>query len=201
MDHPTGLDLDRVQNVAGIIERSGRRLQRLIENYLYFAQLELIAGDHDRRAEFKTHSVSNPGGVIYEAAKERSIAHQRPNDLQLQLDNAVIAIAEDNLQKIVAELVDNAYKFSQPGTQILVETRINGDVFSVRVVDHGRGMTEEEVQSIDPFAQFQRTLFEQQGVGLGLAIVRRLTDLYGGQFSLVSNPGQGTDVMVMLPIH
>lgn len=200
MDHPTGLDMARVQNVAGIIERSGRRLQRLIENYLYFAQLELAAGDPNRRAEFLTHNLSNPGGVIYEAAKERSIAYQRPNDLNLQLDNAVVAIAEDNLQKIVTELVDNACKFSKPGTPVIVETSINGGVFGLRVVDQGRGMAEEEIQSIDPFAQFQRTLFEQQGVGLGLAIVRRLTDLYGGQFSIVSQPEKGTDVMVMLPM-
>lgn len=201
MDHSMGLEIDRVQNVARIIERSGKRLQRLIENYLYFAQLELIAGDPDRRVEFKTHMVSNPGGVIYESAKERAFAHQRQNDLQLNLENTELAIGEENLQKLVAELVDNACKFSQPGTPVMVETRINGTVFAVRVVDHGRGMKEEEVQNIDPFAQFQRTLFEQQGVGLGLAIVRRLTDLYGGQFSVVSQPNQGTDVMVMLPIH
>lgn len=200
MDHPTGLEIDRVQNVARIIERSGKRLQRLIENYLYFAQLEMIAGDTSRREEFRTHRAGNPGGVIYEASRERAVTYQRPNDLQLNLDNVGIGMAEENLQKLVSELVDNACKFSQPGTPILVETRINGDVFAIRVVDQGRGMEEQEVQNIDPFAQFQRTLFEQQGVGLGLAIVRRLTDLYGGQFSIVSQPNQGTDVMVMLPI-
>jgi len=201
LDHDTDLELDRVQNVARIIERSGKRLQRLIENYLYFAQLEMIASDYPRREGFKTHLVSNPGGVIYEASKERAQTHQRINDLQMDLQNTAIAIQDENLQKLVSELVDNACKFSQPGTPILVETRINGTVFAVRVVDQGRGMEHEEVQNIDPFAQFQRTLFEQQGVGLGLAIVRRLTDLYGGQFSVVSQPGQGTDVMVMLPIN
>jgi len=199
MDHPTGLEIERVQNVARIIERSGKRLQRLIENYLYFAQLEMVAGDPIRREEFKTHIVSNPGGVIYEAAKERTQLHQRPADLQMDLENTAIAISGDNLQKLVTELVDNACKFSPPGTPILIETRINASVFAIRVVDQGRGMEHEEVKNIDPFAQFQRTLFEQQGVGLGLAIVRRLTDLYNGQFSVVSQPTQGTDVMVMLP--
>jgi signal transduction histidine kinase len=200
MDHPTGLEMGRVQNVARIIERSGKRLQRLIENYLYFAQLELASNDAEQKAEFSNHLVTNPAGIIYTAATERAADHERAADLHLDVENAAVAVMEDNLQKIVTELIDNACKFSPAGTPIRLETRINGDVFALRVVDQGRGMQAEEILSIAPFAQFQRTLFEQQGLGLGLAIVRRLVHLYDGQFSIISQPEQGADVMVMLPV-
>lgn len=196
MDHTNTLEPDRVRNVAKIIERSGKRLHRLIENYLYYAQLELIASDPARRAEFKTHAASNAGGVIYEASKERVSLYQREADLNLTLENASVAISEENLLRLVVELVDNACKFSPPGTPIKVETRLVDGRFALHVRDHGRGMEQAEIEQIDPFAQFQRTLFEQQGVGLGFAIVRRLAELYNGTFTVHSQPEQGTEVVV-----
>ncbi|MCU0474515.1 MAG: response regulator [Anaerolineae bacterium] len=201
MDHPTGLEQNRVQNVARIIERSGRRLQRLIENYLYYTQLEIAGNDVAQRADFQQHTLTNPGAVIFEAAKERANAHSRANDLVLDLENAPVQANEENLQRLISELVDNACKFSEPSTAIRVETRLEGAVMALRISDHGRGMHPEEIMSIAPFAQFQRSLFEQQGVGLGLAIVRRLTALYDGHFAIHSAPQAGTTVSVTLPMR
>lgn len=200
MDHPTGLELERVQNVARIIERSGRRLQRLIENYLYYAQLEMTVTDAERRAELTRQGVSNPGSAIFDAARERCKAHDRDADLVHEIENARVAMSSDSLHKLTSELVDNACKFSLPGTAIEVRTFVDGDNYVLVVTDHGRGMNASEIDNIGTYNQFQRNLFEQQGVGLGLAIARRLTDLHGGRFNIRSTPESGTSVEIALPI-
>lgn len=199
MDHPTGLELERVQNVARIIERSGRRLQRLVENYLYYAQLEMTVTDAERRADLIGQGVGNPGSTVYDAARERCKVHDRDADLVHEIENAHIAMSSDSLHKLTSEIVDNACKFSLPGTPIEVRTFVDGDHFVLTVTDHGRGMDPAEIDNIGAYTQFQRNLFEQQGVGLGLAIARRLTDLHSGRFNIRSAPGHGTTVEVVLP--
>jgi signal transduction histidine kinase len=66
--------------------------------------------------------------------------------------------------------------------------------------DRGRGMEPAEIQQIGAYIQFQRTLFEQQGIGLGLAIVRRLVELNGGVMEIDTRPGEGTEIRVQLPL-
>jgi signal transduction histidine kinase len=200
MDHPSGLELERVQNVARIIERSGRRLQRLVENYLYYAQLEMSVTDTDRRFDPTQDGATDPTSVISNAARERCKAHEREGDLVEDIEPAKVAPNSESLHKLTSELVDNACKFSSVGTPIEVRASSREGQYILTVADHGRGMDSTEIDSIGAYAQFQRNLFEQQGVGLGLAIARRLTELHGGNFHLHSTPGQGTTVEVALPL-
>lgn len=200
MDHPTGLELERVQNVARIIERSGRRLQRLIENYLYYAQLEMTSTDSQRRADFVGQGVENPDVTVLDAAREQCRVHDRDGDLVHTIEKARVEMSNDGLHKLVSEVVDNACKFSLPGTAIEVRAFVRDSYYVLSITDHGRGMEASEIANIGAYAQFQRNLFEQQGVGLGLAIARRLTELHRGMFSIRSVIGQGTTVEISLPI-
>ena len=200
MDHPTGLELERVQNVARIIERSGRRLQRLVENYLYYAQLEMAFTDSDRRSDFIGEGVGNPGSAIYDASRERCKAYDRDSELVHEIENAPVGMSAESLHKLVSEIVDNACKFSLPGTPVEVRSTTRENQYVISVTDHGRGMDPSEVSSIGAYAQFQRNLFEQQGVGLGLAIARRLIELHHGTLSILSTPGKGTTVEFSLPV-
>lgn len=198
MDHPAGLEIERVQNVARIIERSGRRLQRLVENYLFYAQLEMTAADTARRDGVSQERAENPGGSIYDAAVEVCKSHDRLGDLRHEISSVPVAASSDNLYKLTSELVDNACKFSQPGTPIEVQAFVRGDLYILSVADQGRGMYAAELENIGAYTQFQRNLFEQQGVGLGLAIAHRLANLHDGTFAIHSTPDVGTTVEVGL---
>jgi two-component system sensor histidine kinase/response regulator len=66
--------------------------------------------------------------------------------------------------------------------------------------DHGVGMDQTHLKEIGAYRQFNRELQEQQGYGLGLAITRRITELYGGTFSIESEVGKGTTVTIRLPL-
>ena len=67
------------------------------------------------------------------------------------------------------------------------------------VRDQGCGLTPEQVRQVSAFRQFASDLWAQPGTGLGLALVAHLTALYGGTYTLASEPGQGTTVTVRLP--
>src|SRR5262249_41008148 len=120
----------------------------------------------------------------------------REGDLKLEVKPGELLIPAENLKKIVEELVDNAFKFSEPGKPVRVSTEMADATFHLVVQDHGRGMSAEHVAKIGPHMQFDRKTFEQQGAGLGLIIAKRLTELLGGRMTLESKPGVETTVRV-----
>jgi signal transduction histidine kinase len=67
------------------------------------------------------------------------------------------------------------------------------------VSDHGRGFSTEHITRVGAYMQFDRTMHEQQGLGLGLTIARRLTELHGGTLTIQSEKGHGTTMVVKLP--
>jgi signal transduction histidine kinase len=111
-----------------------------------------------------------------------------------------VPISEEYLAKIVDELVQNAFKFSQPASPVRVALTNNSpDTVTLTVGDRGRGLSTEHITKIGAYMQFDRKLHEQQGLGLGLTICKRLTELHGGTLTIQSDPSGGTTVTVRLP--
>ena len=70
----------------------------------------------------------------------------------------------------------------------------------ISFIDHGRGMTPEQITTIDAYIQFERFKYEQQGLGLGLAIVRRLVNLHNGELTIESEYGKYTKFTIKLKV-
>lgn len=195
------IEQDRVKHISQIIERSARRLERMIENYLLYAQIEIISSDPARLAELQQSRLIDTGNLIYETAIKRAESYQRAKDLRLELNSAVIGVSDENFSKIMDELLDNAFKFSEIGTPVRIEAEITPDrLYHVIISDRGRGMTQDEIKSIGAYIQFERTLYEQQGIGMGLTIAYRLTKIHGGGFEIDSTVQRGTRVHLSFPI-
>ncbi len=139
--------------------------------------------------------------MIADQAIEVAERHKRPDDLLLEADNFGAQIAARDLAKIVDELVDNAFKFSEPGTPVVVRAYRENDCFGFSIRDAGRGMSEEQIDSIGAYMQFNRALYEQQGLGFGLVIAKRLAELHRGQVIITSAPDEGTEVTVRCRLH
>jgi len=113
----------------------------------------------------------------------------RAADLHVAIESAAVRISAGWLQPALNELVENAFKFSPPGTPVHVTGRVEDGLYRLKVADRGAGMTAEERDAIAAFRQFRRAKQEQQGLGLGLAIVRNIAALHHG--SLTLEPGDG----------
>jgi two-component system, sensor histidine kinase and response regulator len=188
----------QVTKMGSAIFRAGQRLYRLAENYLFYAQTELLTHDDARIDLLRRAREDHPAYVIRETAEREAARANRESDLALHLEDATVRIAPENLQKIVYELISNAVKFSDPRTPLHVQARAEEGVYRLRMQNHGRGMTAEQIQSIGAYMQFERKLYEQQGLGMGLILVRRLIDLYGGALYIDSTPDDTTTVTVEL---
>jgi two-component system, sensor histidine kinase and response regulator len=199
-DHAV-LKPDEVLESARHIHQSALRLHRLIENFLAYSQIELMAKDPRGVLARATASVVEAEATIRESAVDIATHAGRHQDLHLRAERAQLAVLPDNFKKIVEELVDNAFKFSERGTPVSVSGTVDGTQFILRVHDLGRGMSREQIEAIAPHIQFEREKYEQQGAGLGLIIAKRLTELNGGRFEIQSTPGTQTTVCVSFVVR
>jgi signal transduction histidine kinase len=125
-------------------------------------------------------------------------------DLQTALGPtpAVAAIDIELFERAVANLLDNALKFSRPGDAITLGVEAGARIV-VRVADSGPGIAEADLpQLFDRFYQSRHGVAPatgEGGKGLGLAIVKRIAELHGGEAAVVSVAGRGTTVSLSLP--
>lgn len=191
---------EEILEMADLISQSARRLTRVIQNTLLYARLHVVLQEQERVKVIDQQATLEPTQIIQFAAQKITRSQGRTQDLSLELEDAAVAIPITNLEKLVEELVDNACKFSEEGTPIQVAGQVKADRYELIVTDRGRGMTPEQVANIGAYMQFERRLYEQQGSGLGLVIVRQLTQLYQGQITIESQPNHFTQVVISLPL-
>ncbi|MBD2183756.1 hybrid sensor histidine kinase/response regulator [Planktothrix sp. FACHB-1355] len=193
------LDKSEIREMVEQIQAASKRLYRLIQNFLLYADLEVIASHPERIKALRSHRIEYAKTMIADIAIHQAKKAQRENDLHLHLADGEIQISAQHLNKLVEELIDNAFKFSETGTPIYIISMVKNNFFILSVSDKGRGMNAEQIANLGAYMQFDRKLYEQQGSGLGLAIAKRLAELYGGELFVESIPGQQTTVRVVIP--
>jgi signal transduction histidine kinase len=181
------------------ISESGSRLERLIENFLVYAQIQIVAADPQNIASLRAAQTSQPAQIVRDTAIELAERCGRAAELTVDADDVPIAITEDYFKKIVAELVQNAFKYSPAGSSVGVQLVSAGKLVDLVVSDTGRGFSYEQIQRIDAYMQFDRKMQDVEGLGLGLAIAKKLTELHGGTLNIESVQGHGSIITVRLP--
>lgn len=195
------MDPSEIKEYLSIIHDAGERIKRLTENYLLYAQLEVAAQRPGALAVLRSQTSAHSAQLVGAIAGDCAAMAKREGDLVLSLDEDVPspAIGSDYLSRITEELVMNALKFSTSGAQVHVSASATPFGMALTVRDAGRGMSREQVAAIGLHMQFERNHYEQQGTGMGLALVRRLVQVHEGRFEISSAPGEGTTVRIELP--
>src|SRR5262249_23761338 len=156
---------------------------RVSENALLYVQLELVGGGRGDIASARNATGTELGAVVAQQARAKAAAHGRASDLAFEVAVTTVTASSGYVAKIVEELVDNACKFSRPGSPVGVSVRPEGPSGVLRVSDAGAGMSDEQIAAIGAFVQFERSVREQQGLGLGLSIATRIATIWGGSLS------------------
>ena len=194
------LEPEIVKEMLNCINASGKRLSRLIHNFLLYCELQSTAKDELKINYLRTSQTLNVKKAIADIVSHYSQQHSRQADFILELEDACVQIGLANFTKLVTELIDNACKFSPSGTPIKIKSQIKNNQFILEIADYGRGMTSEQIANIGFGVQFDRLVYEQQGFGLGLVISQDLAKLYGGNLWIASTLDRETHVSVALPI-
>jgi signal transduction histidine kinase len=198
-DHASLAPAD-VSEFAHHIHESAQRLQRLIENFLLYSQIELTAADPAKLAALRQSDPVTVRDFLEALARRRAESFKRPNDLFVDAVESCVRIPYPKLEKIISEIIDNAFKFSHTGAAVKILGRIEGASYRLSITDNGRGLEPEQIAVLGAHLQFERKFYEQQGAGLGFAIARRLTEVHGGAVRVVSVPGKTTTVDLYFPL-
>jgi signal transduction histidine kinase len=190
---------EEVAEMGQVIYDSGKRLERLIENFLIYAQIEMLSADAQRLDRLGAQITRSPAKLVAEHAQAQAHWASRTADLLLDLADSPMGMSAAYLAKIVDELVQNAFKFSLPGSAVSVRLFLVPQGPCLTITDHGRGFSPDQIGRIGAYMQFDRKLHEQQGLGLGLVIAKRLVELHGGALTISSEPGVATTVTLELP--
>lgn len=185
------------QRALANINRASRHLLALVNDILDLARIE--AG-HDRL---------EPGPVdlrsLFEAVLElvSPLAEARSHEVKIAVaDSLFIWADEARLQQVLLNLLGNAVKFTPPGGHIQLDWELQPGGVEIRVQDDGPGIADEDQQRI--FVDFEQAQLglnrAQEGTGLGLSLSRRLVELMGGRIGVRSQPGQGAQFWLWLPL-
>ncbi|MBD2319648.1 hybrid sensor histidine kinase/response regulator [Phormidium tenue] len=192
------MDIAEIHEMLGWADESARRLESLTKKFLIYLELEVSPS---RQESFKVAHTKFSRDMIESSLKSYVKDFKRSDDLQFDLEEAEIALSDRYLLTILHELVDNAVKFSTAGKMIEISSQVAENMFNLSVKDLGRGMTNEQINRIDAFVQFERKTYEQQGIGLGLRVVKKIVELAGGNFSITSIYQQESTVHISLPLY
>ncbi|MBI5325204.1 MAG: response regulator [Ignavibacteriae bacterium] len=189
-----------VRELAGDIISSAMRLMKITENFLFYVSLESIMSNPQKKNMLRTFSTVEPVAIAEDIAHLIADKYERSADLYF-LNNVTgirAQISTESYHKIIDELIDNALRFSEKDSKIFVNSWIEDNLLFISIKDNGRGMTQEQISSISALSQFDRSIYEQQGVGLGLVISKKLVELHDGSFKIESGLQNGTEVIFSL---
>ena len=181
-----------------MIERNVGQLVRLVDDLLDVSRI-----DRGKiRLEVEPLELAAVVGQAVEIA--RPLIDSRRHHLSLSVPKTPLRVSGDatRLAQIVANLLNNAAKYTDEGGQIHIAVERVGDAAVLRVRDTGVGLSREMLDSVfDLFMQVDRSLDRSQGgLGIGLTLVRRLVELHGGSVEARSDgPGAGSEFTVRLP--
>ncbi len=180
--------------------RSGLRLLRTAENFSLWATLESQQENVRALGTIIRSARAITGEQISALCRGVETEYGRLGEAFVRIAPATVSVRPHGLDQVIRHLLDNAFKFSFPKSRVEVIGRANRHLYDLSIIDHGRGMSEAQLARLDGLRQCDWEQREHQGIGLGLASVRRFARLCGGTFSLMPNPGSpGLHAQLSLP--
>lgn len=193
--------LTRVMGLASLLKDEGGQVKEAAEGILRGTQeLEVRMSKFLLHAEIQSAQPGVPmapgraAAVLAEATRARAVPMGREADVEIEIECFQSPMSSHHLRVVMHELVENALKFSEPGSAVTIRGRRDGAAACLlSVTDRGRGMTAEQIAAVidAPFARRHRA-----PTALGLGIVRRLAEIHGGRMSFEPVDGGGTSVVL-----
>lgn len=185
---------EEVEDMLHHINAAGHRLHEQVERFLLFSRLK--SGDYDGQPTENTVLLNEVEEVCAKVAQRYS----RVGDLKLDVENALVALESELVGSIIHEVVDNAFKFSCAGEAVNVLGHKGDADFTLVVSNFSDSFQPHQAAQADAFMQFDRETREQQGTGLGLALMNAFAEATDSYFNLSIDPSGVVRVCLSLPL-
>jgi two-component system, OmpR family, phosphate regulon sensor histidine kinase PhoR len=206
---PARDDVAAREHFLSIMAEQSQRMKRLVDDLLSLSRIEM----NEHRPPTERVDLARLIPTVIDLLDQRAAARQMEIRLDLPADLPPVLGDPDELAQVFQNLLDNAIKYSRPGTPIEVGARPSPKVLpgarpgeragavAVMVRDHGDGIAREHLPRLTE--RFYRVdaarSRELGGTGLGLAIVKHIVNHHRGAFEIDSEPGEGTVFTIYLP--
>jgi two-component system, OmpR family, sensor histidine kinase KdpD len=179
---------------AEAIQDEARRMSTLVSNLLDMARIESGAVKLNLQWQPLEEVVGSALNALHGMLQQHRVEVQLPRDLPLVRFDALL------IERVLVNLLENAAKYTPPGTTITLAAEIIGDMLSVSVSDDGPGLPVGREEAV--FQKFTRGERESAtpGVGLGLAICRAIVESHHGKIIATHRPGGGARFTFTLPM-
>ncbi|HVP65170.1 MAG TPA: ATP-binding protein [candidate division Zixibacteria bacterium] len=189
------LDQEQRRELLTVIHQETDRLDRLVGEAAEMAQLDAGKVNLDPQPNSISETIDS---AIYEARqslKDHEVSMDAPDSLPL------VRFDFMRIREVLVHLLENAGKYSPPGTPIRVQAQPEKNCLVVSVSDRGPGIDSfEQALIFDKFYRGRDQRYTAPGTGMGLAICKVLVEAHGGQISVISQPGQGSVFSFTLPL-
>jgi len=178
-----------------IVDEETDRLGRLVTEVTQMARIEAGKIQLDR----KLYSVADLVSAALRQAK--LIANGRQITVEAAENLPLVNVDAGLIELAIRQLLDNAFKYSTPGSPLSVVARRSESALIIAVRDHGPGIPERHLARI--FERFYRGPGAERkaiGAGMGLAITREILRAHDGDVSVKSKPGEGSEFSLSLPL-
>lgn len=180
-----------------LVERNTNRMLRLVNQILDFRKIQ------NKKMKMRVQQIDLIPFTrqIMESFNRLADEHQIDFGMTTQVSQLKIWADPDKLEKILFNLLSNAFKYTPQGKQIRVIVQDEEDEVMIAVEDQGIGIAESKQKSL--FIRFEnlvdKNLFNQASTGIGLSLVKELIDMHHGTINIHSKPGEGSCFTVKLP--
>jgi two-component system sensor histidine kinase ChiS len=199
LDGSKSLGDEKIKYYINIMNQNSLRLLRLINNIIDTTKIE---GDY-----ISLHLKN--GNIVYIVEEiSQSVAEYIKNHgitliFDTDVEEKIIAFDEEKIERIILNLLSNAVKFTERNGSILVNIFDKGDFIEISIKDTGTGIPKDKLEFIfERFAQIDKSTSRQnEGSGIGLALVRSLVEMHEGEIHAKSEEGKGSEFIITLPVR
>lgn len=195
MDNSNSIDTNEVNTYLTIINKSVKNALNLLDNLLLWSMNKMGKLTYNF-SDINLKTIIDKTIELYD-----SNITEKNLKITVNVDNPIVNADENTLSAIFRNLLNNAIKFTSNNGIIKIETEANGNFIKVKVIDNGKGLTEEEIKNILSNEQLITTSSKSESsTGLGLQIVKDFVKINKGELFIKSNPNKGTEFSFTLPI-
>ncbi len=199
-DDIDNLSKEEINEMALRINRSGKRLYRRIEKFLTYSELLRENQNNNIGVNKTSNEYEVDPDLVYGKLLQKAEEFGRKADLNIQFEKRKIKIAEWHFDTVLDELIENSLKYSKKGSQILVIGKSNEDNYVTKIIDNGIGTINFDLNKINTFNQFGKEDNTEEGLGMGLAIVKKIVDLSNGYITIESIYNSSSTVEIGIPL-
>ncbi|MGA7721749.1 MAG: response regulator [Ignavibacteriaceae bacterium] len=197
LDDAKFLSVNEIEEMSSIIITSALRLNRSIEKFIQFASIQYELNEISGDKSLKFNTSESIEYLILKIVKEEQNYTNGRTKLELEIEDSRLKIDEFYFNICIKELVENAFKFSGPDSVVKIKGENKNNNYELFFENTGGGFAADQIKKISVFnKQYDLTM---PGSGLGLPIVKKIIEYFGGNLEIVNEPHGTTRVTIRVP--